>query len=91
MTDFHNTSLDSYEARVNRLEDLDFPAIREFIQEHPGCDWEDALDWYEQVIGRSVPQEQWSTFEEVWDDESQNWEPTDDEMMSGGIPWHDGV
>ena len=87
--DFHNTSLDAYEREQDQY--LDLPAVREFVQEHAGCDWEDALDWLEQVSGRSVPEEQWITIERVWEEESQNWEPTDDEMMSGGIPWHDGL
>ena len=71
---------------------LDLPGIREFIQEHPGCDWEDALDWFEQVSGQTVPESQWGTIEEVWQEESQNWEPTDDEMLSAfGTKWHDGL
>ena len=92
MTDFHTSSLDAYEARENRIEPLDLPALREYIQEHAGCDWEDACDWHEQITGRSVPEEQWGTIEEVWQEESQNWEPTDDEMLgSFGTPWHDGL
>ena len=92
MTDFHNTSLDAFEARENRIEPLDLPGLREFIQENPGCDWEDACDWHEQITGRSVPEEQWGTIEEVWHEESQNWEPTDDDMMGAfGTPWHDGL
>ena len=90
MSDFHNTSLDAYEARVNR--DLDLPAIREFVQEHAGCDWDDALDWYEQITGRSVPEEQWGDIERVWEEESQTWGPSDDDMMSAfGTKWHDGL
>ena len=91
MTDFHTSSLDSYEARENRIEPLDLPGLREYIQEHPGCDWEDACDWHEQITGRTVPEEQYGEIEAVWQEESQEWEPTDDEMMSGGIPWHDGI
>ena len=71
---------------------LDLPAIREFIQEHAHCDWEDALDWFEQISGQTVPEAQWGTIEDVWQEESQNWEPTDDEMMgSFGTKWHDGI
>ena len=71
---------------------LDIPALREFIQENPGCDWEDACDWFEQVSGQTVPESQWSAIEEVWNDESKNWEPTDDEMLgSFGTKWHDGL
>ena len=85
--DFHTSSLDAYEARINRIEPLDLPALREYVQEHPGCDWEDACDWYEQITGRSVPEEQWGTIEEIWEEESQNWEPTDDEIMGAfGTP-----
>ena len=92
MTDFHTSSLDSYESRINRIEPLDLPALREYVQEHPGCSWDDVCDWYEQITGRSVPEEQWGTIEEVWQEESQNWEPTDDEMMGAfGTPWHDGL
>ncbi len=92
MTDFHNTSLDAYEARVNRIEDLDLPAIREFIQEHAGCSLDDAIDWYEQISGRSVPEEQWKQIEEVLDEEAADWEPSDDDMMSAyGTKWHDGL
>ena len=92
MTDFHNTSLDAYEARVNRIEDLDLPAIREYIQEHAGCSWDDAIDWYEQITGRSVPEEQWKEFEEVWEEESADWEPSDDDVMASfGTKWHDGL
>ena len=90
--DFHTSSLDSYEARINRIEPLDLPGLREYIQEHPGCDWEDACDWYEQITGRTVPEEQYGEIEAVWQEESQNWEPTDDEMMGAfGTPWHDGL
>ena len=53
---------------------IDVPALREFIQENPGCDWEDACDWVEQVQGITVPDHQWGTIEEVWDEESKNWE-----------------
>ena len=92
MTDFHNTSLDAYEARVNRIEDLDLPAIREFIQKHAGCSLDDAIDWYEQITGRSVPEEQWKQFEEILNEESADWEPSDDDMMSAyGTKWHDGL
>ena len=71
---------------------LDLPAIREFIQEHPGCDWENACDWFEQISGQTVPESHWGTIEQVWQEESQNWEPTDDEMMgSFGTKWHDGL
>ena len=42
--DAFNTSLDAYEAELNRIEPLDLPALREYVQEHPGCDWEDACD-----------------------------------------------
>ena len=92
MTDFHTSSLDSYESRINRIEPLDLPGLREYIQEHAGCSWEDACDWHEQITGRTVPEEQWGTIEEVWQEESQNWEPTDDEMMGAfGTPWHDGI
>ena len=92
MTDFHNTSLDAYEARVNRIEDLDLPAIREYVQEHAGCSLDDSIDWYEQISGRSVPEEQWGAIEEVWEEESQTWEPTDDEMKASfGTKWHDGL
>ena len=92
MSDFHNTSLDAYEARVNRIEDLDLPAIREYVQEHAGCSLDDSIDWYEQISGRSVPEEQWGAIEEVWEEESQTWEPTDDEMKASfGTKWHDGL
>ena len=92
MTDFHTSSLDSYEAELNRIEPLDLPALREYVQEHPGCDWEDACDWHEQITGRTVPEEQYGEIEQVWEEESQNWEPTDDQMMgSFGTPWHDGL
>ena len=92
MTDAFNTSLDAYEAEFNRIEPLDLPGLREYIQEHAGCTWEDACDWHEQITGRTVPEEQWGTIEEVWQEESQNWEPTDDEMMGAfGTPWHDGL
>ena len=92
MTDFHTSSLDSYEARENRIEPLDLPAIREYIQEHAGCDWDDACEWYEQITGRSVPEEQYGEIEAVWEEESQTWEPTDAEMLgSFGTPWHDGI
>ena len=92
MTDFHTSSLDSYESRINRIEPLDLPALREYVQEHAGCSWDDACDWYEQITGRSVPEEQYGEIEQVWEEESQNWEPTDDEMMgSFGTPWHDGL
>ena len=67
-------------------------AIREYVQEHHGCDWENACDWFEQVFGLIVPESQWGIIEEVWQEESQNWEPTDDEMMgSFGTKWHDGL
>ena len=80
------------EAELNRIEPLDLPALREYIQEHPGCDWEDACDWYEQITGRTVPEEQYGEIEAVWQEESQEWEPTDDEMMGAfGTPWHDGL
>ena len=60
--------------------------------EHPGCSWDDACDWYEQITGRTVPEEQYGEIEQVWEEESQNWEPTDDQMMgSFGTPWHDGL
>ena len=92
MTDAFNTSLDAYEAELNRIEPLDLPGLREYIQEHPGCDWEDACDWHEQITGRSVPEEQYGEIEAVWEEESQNWEPTDDEMLGAfGTPWHDGI
>ena len=92
MTDFHTSSLDSYEAELNRIEPLDLPALREYVQEHPGCDWEDACDWHEQITGRTVPEEQYGEIEQVWEEESQNWEPTDDQMMGAfGTPWHDGM
>ena len=91
MSDFHNTSLDAYEARVNRIEDLDLPAIREFIQEHAPCTLDDAIDWYEQISGRIVPEEQWSAIEEVLDEEAADWDPSDDEMKASfGTRWHDG-
>ena len=62
------------------------------IQEHPGCDWEDACDWHEQITGRTVPEEQYGEIEAVWQEESAEWEPTDDEMMGAfGTPWHDGL
>tara|TARA_R100001460_G_scaffold92581_1_gene134471 strand:- start:192 stop:467 length:276 start_codon:yes stop_codon:yes gene_type:complete len=90
--DYHNTSLDAHERELDRYAYLDLPAIREYVQEHPGCCWEDALDWFEQVAGRPVSQDQWSSVEEVWEEESSNWEPTDDEMMASfGTPWHDGL
>ena len=39
-----------------------------------------------------IPEEQWGTIEEIWEEESQNWEPTDDEIMGAfGTPWHDGI
>jgi len=90
--DAFNTSLDAYEAELNRIEPLDLPALREYIQEHPGYDWEKACDWYEQITGRIVPKEQHDEIKAVWEEESQNWEPTDDEMLgSFGTPWHDGI
>jgi hypothetical protein len=53
---------------------------------------DDAIDWYEQISGRSVPEEQWKQIEEVLDEEAADWEPTDDEMMSAyGTKWHDGL
>ena len=71
---------------------LDLPGIREFVQEHPGCDWEDAMEWFEQVSGQTVPESQWEIIEQVWDEESKLWEPTDDEMLSAfGTKWHDGL
>lgn len=71
---------------------IDVPALREWIQENAGCDWEDACDWVEQVQGITIPDHQWGTIEEIWDEESKNWEPTDDEMMSAfGTKWHDGL
>ena len=93
MTDAFNTSLDAYEAELNRIEPLDLPAIREYIQEHPGCSWDGACDWYEQITGRPVdPEEQYKEIEAVWKEESKNWEPTDNEMMGAfGTPWHDGL
>ena len=92
MTDAFNSALDAFEAELNRIEPLDLPALREYVQEHPGCDWEDACDWHEQITGRTVPEEQWSTIEEIWQEESQTWEPSDDEMMGAfGTPWHDGL
>ena len=92
MTDFHNTSLDAYEREIDRYAYLDLSAVREYVQEHPGCDWEDACDWHEQITGRTVPEEQYGEIEAVWEEESQNWEPTDDEMMGAfGTPWHDGI
>ena len=88
--DFHNTSLNQHEQREDQY--LDLPAVREFVQEHAGCDWEDALDWLEQVSGRSVPEEQWGEVEKVWEEESQTWGPSDDDMMSAfGTKWHDGL
>ena len=51
--DAFNTSLDAYEAELNRIEPLDLPGLREYIQENPGCDWEDACDWHEQITGRT--------------------------------------
>ena len=90
--DAFNTSLDAYEAELNRIEPLDLPALREYVQEHPGCDCDDACYWYEQITGRSVSKEQYEEIEAVWEEESQNWEPTDDEMMGAfGTPWHDGL
>ena len=47
--DAFNTSLDAFEAELNRIEPLDLPALREYIQEHAGCSWEDACDWHEQI------------------------------------------
>ena len=92
MTDAFNTALDAYEAELNRIEPLDLPALREYIQEHAGCTWEDACDWHEQITGRIVPEEQYGEIEAVWEEESQNWEPTDDEMMGAfGTSWHDGI
>ena len=92
MTDAFNTALDAFEAELNRIEPLDLPALREYVQEHAGCSWDDACDWYEQVTGRTVPEEQYGEIEAVWEEESQNWEPTDDQMMgSFGTPWHDGL
>jgi len=71
---------------------IDLPGIREFVQEHPGCDWEDVCDWVEQVSGQTVPEEQYGEIEAVWEEESQNWEPTDSEMMASfGTKWHDGL
>ena len=90
--DAFNTSLDAFEAELNRIEPLDLPGLREYVQEHPGCSWEDACDWHEQITGRTVPEEQYGEIEQVWQEESQEWEPTDDEMMgSFGTPWHDGI
>jgi len=92
MTDFHTSSLDAYEREQDRYAILDLPALREYVQEHPGCSWDDALEWFEQVSGRPVAEDQWSAIEEVWEEESQNWEPTDDEMMASfGTKWHDGL
>ena len=71
---------------------LDLPGIREFVQEHPGCDWENACDWFEQVSGVIVPRHQWSIIEEAHREASELWEPTDDDMMASfGTPWHDGL
>jgi len=71
---------------------LDLPALREFIQEHAGCDWDDALDWIEQVQGITVPEALWGTIEEVWREEADLWEPSDAEMLgSFGTKWHDGL
>ena len=72
---------------------IDFTGVREFIQEHPGCSWEDACDWYEQTHDLiAVPSHQWVMFEEVWEEESKSWEPNDDEMMASfGTKWHDGL
>ena len=51
---------------------LDLAGIREYVQEHYGCDWEDAMDWFEQVSGQTVPESQWEIIEQVWDEESKN-------------------
>ena len=90
MTDFHNISLDAYEREQDRYAILDLPAIREYIQEHAGCSVDDALEWFEQVSGRPVAEDQWSAIEEVWEEESADWDPSDDEMKSAfGTKWHD--
>ena len=90
MSDFHNTSLNQHEQREDQY--LDLPAIREYIQEHAGCSLDDAIDWYEQISGRSVPEEQWKQIEEVLDEESADWDPSDDDMLSAfGTKWHDGL
>ena len=92
MTDFHNTSLDAYEHDQDRYAILDLPAIREYIQKNAGCSWDDALEWFEQVSGRPVAEDQWGAIEEVWEEEAADWEPTDDEIMSSfGTKWHDGL
>ena len=92
MTDFHNTSLDAYEREQDRYAILDLPAIREYIQKHAGCSVDDALEWFEQVSGRPVAEDQWGTIEEVWEEESSDWDPSDDDMMASfGTKWHDGL
>ena len=70
MTDAFNSALDAFEAELNRIEPLDLPALREYVQEHPGCSWEDACDWHEQITGRTVPEEQYGEIEAVWQEES---------------------
>ena len=73
--DAFNTSLDAYEADLNRIEPLDLPRFVSMSKNMPDAHGTTPVTGMSRSpVAR--PEEQYGEIEAVWEEESQNWEPT---------------